>query len=298
VSSLVPEKYIEERRTQVDARLNRLWKERRRYPEGIHEAMEFSVMAGGKRLRPVMCLATAETMGAKSDELVDIACALELVHTYSLVHDDLPAMDDDDFRRNRPTCHRVYGEAMAILAGDALLTLAFELLAGWGNYYDRSDDALLMVSELAEAAGTEGMIGGQVLDISAEGQDASLEDIEAINYRKTAALLRASVRIGGIAGKADPRQMNQLSGYATALGMAFQIADDLLDLRGDISKTGKEAGSDEAREKATYPLRIGEKNAENKANELYQEALSYLENWGEEADILRYLARLLVFRDK
>ena len=293
-----PEKFIKDTKEQVDNRFRELWQIRRRHPQIIHDAMEYTVMAGGKRLRPVLFKATANMLGSREDELTDIACALELVHTYSLVHDDLPAMDDDDYRRGRPTCHRKFDEATAILTGDALLTLAFELIAAWGENSDRPQHAIFLISELSHAAGTEGMISGQILDMAAEGRQLSLEEIEAMYKGKTAALLRAAVRMGGIVGGADSTRMEQLSEYARALGLAFQITDDLLDLRGDAAQLGKSTGADQVRGKATYPLLAGVEGAEKRAEDLYREALSCVNKFGPEGELLRRLAGKLVYRDK
>ena len=199
-------------------------------PPTLQEAMRYSVQAGGKRLRPLLAMATAETLGHPGEKLLPVAAALELVHTYSLIHDDLPAMDDSDLRRGKPTCHRVYGEALAILAGDALLTLAFELLAGYGLQENCPERALQIALELARAAGRDGMVGGQVLDLEAEGKAVGLEELETIDRLKTGALLQAAVRCGAIAAGASREQLQALSDYAFRLGLAFQITDDLPDL--------------------------------------------------------------------
>ena len=267
-------------------------------PPTLQEAMRYSVQAGGKRLRPLLAMATAETLGHPGEKLLPVAAALELVHTYSLIHDDLPAMDDSDLRRGKPTCHRVYGEALAILAGDALLTLAFELLAGYGLQENCPERALQIALELARAAGRDGMVGGQVLDLEAEGKAVGLEELETIDRLKTGALLQAAVRCGAIAAGASPAVLKALSGYGSCLGLAFQIADDLLDLEGDAAEMGKATGADQARGKATFPALLGKEAARRRADSLYREALEALEMLGQPAELLLELARRLVFRSK
>ncbi len=264
----------------------------------ICEAMEYSLQAGGKRLRPILCLTVAGMFGRKPEEMLDVACALELIHTYSLVHDDLPAMDDDDFRRNKPSCHRVYGEAMAILVGDALLTLAFELLARYGLESCDSGQALHMINELAQASGYMGMLGGQVLDLAAEGKEVDVNKMELISTYKTGALLQASVKMGAIAGGAETAQADALNRFAGSIGLAFQIADDLLNHCGDSRQMGKNTGTDRDRNKATYPLRLGEDAARNRMDELYRTAINELEQFGESANTLRHLTRNLIYREK
>lgn len=302
-SSLKDKPAIDEKlatmKAMIENRLENLIDYSRVPVPSICEAMEYSLQAGGKRLRPVLCLVTAEMFGRNPEEVLDAACALELVHTYSLVHDDLPAMDDDDFRRNKPTCHRVYGEAMAVLTGDALVTMAFELLSGYGlQNANTANQALQMINELAQASGFAGMIGGQVLDLAAEGQETDIDGMELISAHKTGALLQASVKIGAIAGGADPGQKDALHRFAAAVGLAFQIADDLLNYCGDSEQMGKNTGTDEARNKATYPLRLGEEASRKRIDKLYHAALHELEQFGDSANILRYLTRYLIYREK
>lgn len=287
--------YLEQQREQVNAALDRLLPAVKA-PAAIYEAMRYSVEAGGKRLRPILTLATAETLGTKSELVMDVACAVEVVHTYSLIHDDLPVMDDSDLRRGKPTCHRVYGEAIAVLAGDALLTLAFELLARYGLEKDCADKALQISFELARAAGVEGMIGGQVLDLQAEGSVLNLDQLEQMNCLKTGALLQAAVRSGALTSGASPAQLEALTGYAFCLGLAFQIVDDLLDREGTAVELGKLPGSDQARSKATYPAILGETAARERAEKLYWEAISFLPALDRPAELLYNLARSLVFR--
>lgn len=267
-------------------------------PDLLREAMRSSVTAGGKRLRPLLTMAAAETLGLSGEKVLPVALALELIHTYSLIHDDLPAMDDSDLRRGRPTCHRLYGEAVAILAGDALLTLAFELIASYGLQEGRPEAALQMSLELARAAGREGMVGGQLLDLESEGKIVAPGELEKIDRLKTGALLQAAVSCGAIAAGAAPDRMKALQDYGCRLGLAFQIADDLLDLEGDAAVMGKAAGADRSRGKATLPALLGTAPARRRAAGLYREALACLDALAEPAELLRELARQLVFRDR
>ncbi len=293
------EKKLLELKSLVDEHLSDLVDSRKTVAPKICEAMDYSLQAGGKRIRPVLCLSVASMLGKDATEALDAACALELIHTYSLIHDDLPAMDDDDFRRSRPTSHKVFGEGMAILAGDALLTLAFGLLARFGLERDEPRTALMLVNELADASGYNGMIGGQVLDLSAEGSNISVSEMESISRYKTGALLRASVKSGAfVAGYSEgSAEIAVLARYAECIGLAFQIADDLLNIGGDPEKMGKGAGTDKEKGKATYPLRLGKRAAEQKLNELYGSALNELNVFAEKADTLRYLTRTLIYRD-
>jgi geranylgeranyl diphosphate synthase, type II len=290
--------YLESRRVRVNEALARCLPETED-PRSIYEAMRYSVFAGGKRLRPILTLAAAETLGAavEEDGLLDVACAVELIHTYSLIHDDLPAMDDSDLRRGKATCHRVYGEAVAVLAGDALLTYAFELLARYGLAAGHARRALLISAELAAAAGVRGMIGGQVLDLEAEGKAPALAALERMHSLKTGALLRAAVRCGALAANAAPPAIAALTGYASRLGLAYQIVDDLLDREGTAAELGKPPGADRERAKATYPQLLGEAAARRRAEELYGEALTCLEDLAVPAETLCELARRLVFRN-
>ena len=255
--------YLGKQRERVNRALERLLPTRQ--PEIIYEAMRCSVEAGGKRLRPILTLAAAETFGADCDAVMEIACAVELIHTYSLIHDDLPAMDNSDLRRGKPTCHCVFGEAVAVLAGDALLTYAFELVARYGLERGCAREALQIGAELARSAGVAGMIGGQVLDLQAEGRVLELNELEQLDSLKTGALLQAAARCGALAAKATPAQLQALTGYASRLGLAFQIVDDLLDRESTAAELGKPAGSDQALAKATYPALLGEDAARRRA---------------------------------
>jgi len=267
-------------------------------PEAVRAAMNYSLEAGGKRLRPILALAVAETLGYGEEDVINVACALELVHTYSLIHDDLPAMDDSDLRRGKPTCHRVYGDAIAVLAGDALLTLAFEVVAGYGMKPGRAEKAVRIGAELGRAAGVTGMIGGQVLDLEAEGRELTLPEIETISVMKTGALLKASVICGAIAADAGEKELVLLSRYATNIGTAFQIVDDLLDVESSTEDLGKPAGADQERFKPTFPAVLGPEGARSKAEALYHEAIETLDDLGRPVELLTGLAHKLVYRIK
>jgi len=259
-------------------------------PAPLIEAMRHSLFAGGKRLRPALVLGACEMVGYDAAPAMPAACAIEMIHTYSLIHDDLPAMDDDDLRRGRPTCHKAYGEATAILAGDALLTMAFDVAAEAG----RAD----VVAEIARAAGVEGMVGGQQFDLAAEGRDVSLDELQRIHRAKTGALIRVSTRCGALLGGTNPTQLNALSRYGEHLGLAFQIADDILDVVGDAKALGKSTGGDAQHHKSTYPALLGLDRARERAEDAVTAAVAALGNFGEEAEPFRALARFVVTRDR
>ena len=267
-------------------------------PSRLAAAMRYSVLGGGKRLRPLLCLMAAEACAgeAEAEAALPAACALELVHTYSLIHDDLPAMDDDDLRRGRPTCHKAFDEATAILAGDALLTLAFEIVAT----HTRPDEAAVAcVRVLAEAAGPSGMVGGQMADLEAEGRcDGTPDGLEAIHRRKTGALLRAPLRMGAIVAGADAARRAALDHYGRAIGLAFQIVDDLLDVQGDETKLGKRVRKDFELGKWTYPGFLGVEGSRRRARQLADEAIAALAPLGAGGDRLRALALDLLERDR
>ncbi len=285
--------YLRDRRQRVDCDLDRLLPPASAPPGTIHAAMRHSVFAGGKRIRPILAIAAAEACGQPLG-VTDAACALECVHTYSLIHDDLPALDDDDLRRGQPTCHKAYGEAVAILAGDGLLTLAFQLLAAL-DAPDRIKTAL--VAELALAGGTVGgMIGGQVEDLAAEGGVPSPAQVEYIHRAKTAALIRASVRFGALMADADARRLEALGEFGGGIGLAFQIVDDVLDVVSSSQELGKTAGKDQAQSKATYTAVYGVTEARSRARQCVDEALAAIEDFGESAWALREIARYIVTR--
>jgi geranylgeranyl diphosphate synthase, type II len=286
--------YLHDQCRLVDAALDRWVPPETEDPVNIHKAMRYSLFAGGKRIRPILCMASAEAVGNGSDSAADIACTLELIHTYSLIHDDLPALDNDDFRRGRPTCHKVFGDAMAILAGDALLTLAFQVIAMVPIPPDRR---VALAAELATSSGTvRGMIGGQVHDIEGEGQTATAELLEAIHRAKTGALLRASVRMGAIAAGAAPKQYEALSQYGEHIGLAFQIVDDILDVEQSSEALGKTAGKDAQQGKVTFPAVYGLATSRQMAIRELASAHACLSDFGPRAHWLHELADLVVHR--
>lgn len=296
---MVPlEAYLHHQQQRVESALDHFLPPLDSYPPRLTDAMRYSVFAGGKRLRPILVLVAAEAVGAETLPLLPAACAVEYVHTYSMIHDDLPAMDDDAYRRGKPTNHIVYGEAMAILAGDALLTHAFELLSGPPLVDHFPAPVLLQVSHcLGHAAGSFGMIGGQVMDIDSEGQQVELEVLEYIHQHKTAALIEASVAIGGLLGGGTPEQVRALRTYGHQIGWAFQIADDILDVEGDATLLGKDVGRDAAQGKVTYPALLGIEASRQRAMELVQQATVALDTFGEHAERLRQIAHYVVSRN-
>lgn len=254
----------------------------------LNESMNYSLMGGGKRIRPVLALASAEVVGGQLQDILPAAVSLELIHTYSLIHDDLPAMDNDDYRRGRLSNHKVFGEAQAILAGDALLTYAFELLAAPG--LGLPDKQLQVIREVAVASGKTGMVGGQVADVAAEGKTLTLEEIEEIHKTKTGALLTVSARLGGILAGGTEQQIEALTEYARALGLAFQIKDDILDIVGDSETIGKPVGSDLRKGKSTYPSLLGLDGAQRQLHSQILKAQAALKPFGKAADFLIELA--------
>jgi len=289
--------YLAGRRRQIDAALDRLVPPENTPPESVHRAMRYSLFAGGKRLRPILCLEAARAVSEAGPDPEAVACSLELVHTYSLIHDDLPALDNDDFRRGLPTCHKQFGEALAILAGDALLTLAFQVLAqAEGVPQERR---ALLVAELAHAAGTVGgMIAGQVEDLAGAGQRPTAELLERIHRAKTGALLAASVRMGATAAGANQGQLEALTGYGRHIGLAFQIVDDLLDVEQSSAELGKTAGKDATQGKITFPAVYGLAESHRMAEEEAARARAVLEGFDERAARLRELANFIVRRKK
>lgn len=263
------------------------------------KAMRYSLFAGGKRIRPILALAAAEALRAATEPLLPVACALECIHTYSLIHDDLPAMDNDDLRRGKPTCHVIFGEAEAILAGDGLLSYAFELLSHQEARQGISPEAQLrLINLIARAIGPMGMVGGQSLDLAAEGQAISFEHLRLIHGCKTGALVTASVQAGAIFGQADEKQFTALSLYGEQIGLAFQIVDDLLDVEGNTEDLGKTAGADAQRHKATYPAFFGLEKTRTMAREAVEEAVTALSIFDAKAEPLRALARYIYERNK
>ena len=287
--------YIEKGAQAVNEALDRFLPSVNTTPTALHSAMRYSLFAGGKRIRPVLCLAAAECCGGSWEQAMPLACALECIHTYSLIHDDLPAMDNDDFRRGRPTCHKVYGEAMAILAGDALLTIAFEIAAQAppSSRHGVKDYVL----ELARAAGSREMVGGQALDLQAEGQRISLQRLRNLHLRKTSALLACSVRLGAMSAGASKQDLAALTTFGRNIGLAFQIIDDILDVTVSSERLGKTAGKDIAAAKATYPALMGLERSRQEARQLTHEALEALQRFGKRAAVLEGIGRFLLDRD-
>ena len=268
-------------------------------PISLHSAMRYAALGDGKRVRPVLVYASGQALGARPECLDAAACAVELIHAYSLVHDDLPAMDDDDLRRGRATCHRAYDEATAILTGDALQTLAFRVLCEDDELCVNRADRLRMIAELAQASGSRGMAGGQALDMEATGREIDLVQLENLHIHKTGALILASVRLGGLAaGAAGDTRLAGLERYAKCIGLAFQVHDDVLDVEGETAVLGKTRGKDEATEKATYPALIGLDAAREMAKQLVDEALDNIASFDAAADPLRQLAHYIVGRTR
>ena len=264
--------------------------------EKLRESMAYSLMAGGKRMRPILLMAAADAVGADGKRFLSVACALEMIHTYSLIHDDLPAMDNDDYRRGRLTNHKVYGDGIAILAGDALLTLAFSVILRQKDV--PSERLLCVVDEISRAAGAEGMVGGQVLDLCAENQNISIQDLRKIHMGKTGALFRAALRSGAVLGGASAQQLDALTLYAEHFGLAFQITDDILDVVGNTAMIGKPVGSDEKNHKSTYVTLTSLDQARELAQSAAAEAVGALRSFGDEASFLRQLVVHLVAREQ
>ena len=318
--------YLEEKRVLIEDWLEKAVPSEKAPPSTIHQAMRYSLMARSKRIRPVLTLATTESLGGKVEKALPFACALELIHTYSLIHDDLPAMDNDDFRRGRPSNHKTFGEAMAILAGDALLTSAFYLMSipypyesslhdtstchmgsllplspgerGRGEGRSVSPSLVLeIITEIARAAGTEGMIGGQVMDMQLEGQAATVSQVEAMHHGKTGAMIQAAVRVGGLVADVSEKQMESLTLFGRHIGLAFQIVDDILNVEGQPEVLGKSVGSDQSAEKATFPSVLGLEESKAYAQSHYELAVQALEAFGDRTRILLALAKFIVCRE-
>ncbi|MBM14552.1 MAG: polyprenyl synthetase [Nitrospina sp.] len=290
-------KYLLEGKKLIDERMLNFLPQGKAYPVSIHEAMRYSLLAGGKRLRPVLVMAAAEAVGGNRHSILPFAIAAELIHTYTLIHDDLPALDNDDLRRGKPTNHKVFGEAVAILAGDALLTQAFVIMTRAAGMETVPPELILRAThEMAGALGSTGMIGGQVVDLESEGKKINPETLEYIHIYKTGFLIRACIRCGGILGQATEEQVSSLSRFGSHIGLAFQIIDDILDVTGDQEKLGKDIGSDLNKDKATYPALYGLEESRSKAEDLIKESLDCLKKFDNRADPLREIARFFVQR--
>ena len=288
---------LAEYQARVEAALDRWLPAATEKPESLNEAVRYSVFGGGKRVRPVLVYAGGEAFDAEPVALDGCACAVEMIHTYSLIHDDLPAMDDDDLRRGRLTCHKAYNDATAILAGDALQALAFQVLAQDPGITVSAGQRLRMIKTLALAAGPGGMTGGQAIDLEAEDKKLGLEELRNMHSRKTGALIRASVELGALcSGTVEEQQFQNVSRYADCIGLAFQIHDDVLDIESDTATLGKPQGSDLERNKSTYPNLLGLEGAKQAARDMLDQALEHLSGFDEKADMLRQIALYIVNR--
>jgi geranylgeranyl diphosphate synthase, type II len=288
--------YLRSRQKEIDRVLDRYLPKASTKPTTLHKAMRYSLFAGGKRLRPILCLAAAEACGGKIKNALPLACALECIHTYSLVHDDLPSMDNDDFRRGRPTCHKVFGDGIAILAGDALLTIAFEIVSSArpAPRYNMS----ILLREVAVAAGSQKLIAGQVADLEAEGRIVKRDELRFIHENKTAAILKTSVRLGAMSANADAKKLRAITQFGHGLGLAFQVIDDILDVTQTSEILGKSAGKDVTAKKATYPAVIGLEKSRAEARRLTRQADDALSVFaGSKAQALHALANYLLERE-
>jgi len=294
------QKYLQEKKEIVDSALEKYFPKEVEFPTSLHQAIRHSLYAGGKRIRPILSIAAFEAAGGKGDGVLPFACALEMIHTYSLIHDDLPAMDDDDYRRGKPTCHKVFGEALAILAGDGLLTEAFRLMtdrSAWDHLIGDERLVLDMIHEVAQAAGISGLVAGQVVDIESEGKEVDLPTLQYIHTHKTGALILVSIQLGARLGGARDNTLKALIHYGERVGLAFQIADDILNVEGEASVLGKDTGSDRSKGKATYPSLFGLEESKRRGRELVELAIQALSPFGPEADPLREIARFTMARE-
>lgn len=291
--------YLKNRRDLFEKKLDALMTLPSQGSGRLLEAMRYSLLSGGKRLRPILCFAASEALGGSPYQCMTTACALEMIHTYSLIHDDLPAMDNDDLRRGNPTCHIAFDEATAILAGDALLTQAFHVLSS-PELWDSDDIALnlKMITLVSYAAGQQGMIEGQMLDMESQGESLAIEDVEHLHRLKTGAMIKVSVQCGALLAGASDRQIDALERYASNIGLAFQVADDILNVTGDAALMGKATGTDDELSKLTYPSLLGLEKAQLFARQLVDQALSALEDFDEKADPLRHIARYIIERNR
>ncbi len=289
---------MDEYQARVERALQQLLPRDGIHPAELHEAMRYAVLTGGKRVRPLLVYASGHIVGANPEALDRPACAVELIHAYSLIHDDLPAMDDDDLRRGTLSCHRAYGEAQAILAGDALQALAFQVLAQAPEHLFVPATRLQMVELLAQAAGSRGMVGGQAIDLAAVGRELNIAQLDDMHIHKTGAMIRASVRLGVLCAKTSrPDDMDRLDRFGKQIGLAFQIRDDVLNVTGSTQHLGKTTGSDRALKKPTYPAVLGVDAAAERTRDLHREALATLATFGSEADPLRRLCSYIVERN-
>lgn len=294
--SIKLDEYLNERKTIVDAALDRYLPPASQPPSSVHEAMRYSTLNGGKRLRPIFTLAACDAVGGNIQNALPAACAIECIHSFSLIHDDLPCMDNDDFRRGKPTAHKAFGEAIALLAGDALFALAFQIISETPSEVP-PEIAIAVWKLIASATGTSGMVGGQVMDMLAEGRKPDFAEVTQIHKLKTGALIETSVTVGAMLGGGTADQVNAFSTYGRNIGLAFQIADDVLDLKGDAAKLGKPIGSDLKHDKATYPSIIGIEQSEELAKKTMNDALDAIADFDDKAGPLRQIARFVVERE-
>ena len=299
-------KYLQEKKEIVDLALENYFPNqpdsigKEIFPVSLHKAIRYSLFAGGKRIRPILSMAAFESVGGKGDHILPFACALEMIHTYSLIHDDLPALDNDDYRRGKPTCHKVFGEAIGILAGDALLTEAFKLMTNQViQEFSLRDGrlALDVIHEVAQAAGVLGMVGGQVLDIESEGKIVDLPMLQYIHTHKTGALILVSVRVGAALGGANEETLKAFTRFGERIGLAFQIADDILNVEGKADLLGKKTGSDRSRGKATYPFLLGLEESKRRAKDLVELAVDAIRSFGSGMEPLREIAWFILSRE-
>jgi geranylgeranyl diphosphate synthase, type II len=299
-------RYLQEKKEIVDSALEKYFPNRPDsagegvFPTSLHKAIRYSLFAGGKRIRPILSMAAFEAVGGKGDGILPFACALEMIHTYSLIHDDLPGLDNDDYRRGKPTCHKVFGEAIGILAGDGLLTEAFKLMTSQSVQGPSLRDGgwvLDVIHEVAQAAGIFGMVGGQVLDIESEGKEVDLPTLQYIHTHKTGALILVSVRVGAKLGGANEETLKAFTLYGERIGLAFQIADDILNVEGKAALLGKKTGSDLSRGKATYPSLLGVEDSKRRARELVEFAVDAIHSFGPDAEQLRKIAWFILSRE-
>lgn len=291
--------FLADSRSRVETALDKWLPPAEIKPQRLHEAMRYATLSDGKRVRPVLVYAAGTALNTELKKLDGAACAVELIHAYSLIHDDLPAMDDDDLRRGRPTCHKAFDDATAILAGDALQPLAFKILVEDPEMSAPADCRIAMIRELANASGSRGMVGGQAIDIEATGKQIDLAQLENMHIHKTGALIRASIKLGALCSQeADSDKLKRLDRYAKCIGLAFQVRDDILDIEGDTAVIGKTQGKDQADDKSTYPSLLGLDAAKDMTENLLEESLDNLSNFGEGANHLRDLATYIVKRQR
>lgn len=289
--------YLNEMRLLVDSSLDRYIPSQNTYPPDIYNSMRYSLLAGGKRLRPILVMASAETVGGKRDDVLPFACAIEMIHTYTLIHDDLPAIDNDDFRRGKPTNHKKFGEAVAILAGDALLTMAFQMMSDVRSMPKINPSAILRaINEVARAVGASGTIGGQVVDIQYSGKKPHIPTLEYIHTHKTGEMILSAVRAGAILSGCEDDDLNALTKYGENIGLAFQVVDDILDVEGESEVMGKTAGSDERMKKVTYPSVFGLAESKKIASRLIDNSMKSLEMFGDRAEVLKDIAEYIIAR--